>query len=247
MNQQYYGGQQADKWVKLAVYTDGMQRIAEFNEFPFEIGRRAAPGGLTLDDKSVSGRHAIMDLQDGILTITDANSRNGVEVDGAWATPEVPKALKVGSCVVVGRTQILISDMTTGMPAPMYDDGYGQGDYSNQTMLLDENDEYVYEDANQQWAEPQPPQQPAYQPGNYEQSPPPPPPAAMPVSSACGRCGAICENSKFCLYCGAQMEAAPPPPQAAAPGVTPKKFCVSCGAKNVYMEMFCGVCGAKMT
>lgn len=73
-------------------------RGARVESLPFRVGRRDSD--LTVDHASVSGLHAILDLVDGALTITDPGSTNGTLVNGLRIAKTTP--LKSGDEITFG-------------------------------------------------------------------------------------------------------------------------------------------------
>src|SRR5690349_3727695 len=70
------------------------------------IGREGhVTGPLALTDSEVSRHHATVELVDGVWTIADNASRNGVFVDGRKIAHAVP--LADGSVIRIGKTLLV--------------------------------------------------------------------------------------------------------------------------------------------
>jgi len=129
------------RWVKLSMYTDGKQTQMEMTTFPFVIGREMTQLGITLDDKSASARHASMDLQNNVLTITDLQSRNGVKLGDVKLSPNVAAPVTRGAVITIGRTEIIVTDFS-GADVPAIDSSaLGETEFFNQTVFLEEEAE----------------------------------------------------------------------------------------------------------
>lgn len=74
------------------------------------IGRDGTQSNITIADHSVSRRHAVLWLGDGGLLIEDANSRNGMLVDGR-DVPPLLGAVPVGSStrLTLGGVELVVS------------------------------------------------------------------------------------------------------------------------------------------
>jgi len=116
----------------LSIEVNGNIFSKNFSTFPFFIGREATESGLLIDDSSVSRQHAVMDYRNGSLIITDANSSNGVEVNGVRITPNAAYVLHAGDTIKIGRAAItvvnyyssadnLFMDKTEFIPAEEHD------------------------------------------------------------------------------------------------------------------------------
>jgi len=80
--------------------------------FPLRDGElalgRSSQCEVVLVDGRASRRHAVISVRDGIATITDLGSRNGVLVDGVRITGRT--ALLLGSRVTIGSTHLVVVD-----------------------------------------------------------------------------------------------------------------------------------------
>ena len=74
-----------------------VRRIA-IDRARLSIGRRAL-NDVLLDDMTVSGEHAVLHAQHGVVLITDLGSRNGTLVNGVPVTRQV---LLDGDCIEIG-------------------------------------------------------------------------------------------------------------------------------------------------
>jgi hypothetical protein len=63
---------------------------------------RAPDSHLRLDDVSISRHHATIEYRDGVYSVRDAGSRNGVAVNGTRVPPDTGVALTPGDEVVLG-------------------------------------------------------------------------------------------------------------------------------------------------
>ncbi|MCL2528466.1 MAG: zinc ribbon domain-containing protein [Defluviitaleaceae bacterium] len=96
------------RWVKLTVISDGTQEDTEVDTFPVEIG--SVQSSIKLSDKNISPRHAVMNLHNGVLTITDTHSQNGVSIGDIWLTPGVAYPVNIGDIILIGRTKLVVVD-----------------------------------------------------------------------------------------------------------------------------------------
>jgi hypothetical protein len=72
----------------------------------FSIGR-AEDATLTLDDPLVSRHHAAIDVADGVATLVDLGSRNGVRVNGSKVSRE--RVLAPGDRIAVGSSEFVFA------------------------------------------------------------------------------------------------------------------------------------------
>lgn len=87
----------------LLEFSAGPERgkVFALKKLPAVIGRR--PGcDIVLSDSSVSRRHARLDRQDGIYSVTDLGSTNGTKVNGARIAGNV--LLSPGDVITLGTT-----------------------------------------------------------------------------------------------------------------------------------------------
>jgi len=98
----------SNEWINLSILSDENVTTLELRSFPVEIG--SVQSSFKLNDKSISPRHAILELVNGKLTITDTNSQNGVSIGDTWLKPGVPYPITVGDDILVGRTIITVLD-----------------------------------------------------------------------------------------------------------------------------------------
>ena len=96
------------RWVKLTIASEDINADIELTMFPIDIG--SVQSSIQLNDKNISPRHAVMDLHNGVLTITDAHSQNGVSIGTTWLNPGVPYVVNAGDTILVGRTRITVLD-----------------------------------------------------------------------------------------------------------------------------------------
>jgi two-component system, NtrC family, response regulator AtoC len=73
---------------------------------------RSATCDITLDDKSISRRHAVLNLGER-LTIEDLNSANGTRVRGAAVKFGHPVRIAVGEVVGLGKVSIILQQRST--------------------------------------------------------------------------------------------------------------------------------------
>jgi len=216
------------RWVKVSVFIDGEQADMKLNTFPFSIGRIESPGGIKIDDKGISRQHATVNLQNGILTVVDANSKNGVTIGENKIMPGAVTPLQRGDSIMIGRAEIIFNDFSQGpipVPtlaapaAPMAQPAGGT--------------EFIQPAATPE-ADFEAPQA-AYAPQAA------PTPVPSPANPACIGCGASNQpGAKFCRGCGKPMVVAP------APTSGPKPFCSKCGAQNTNLANFCAGCGNSL-
>jgi len=222
--------------------------LKKLTAFPFTIGRESLPSGLTLEDKSVSSRHAVMDLQDDMLTITDTNSRNGVKINDNVITPGVSTPINIGDTLVVGRTMITVADFSEDNFEEETPPHAGTEFISQHTVFINPDEQPIHQ---AQGGSPpnlvyQTPPAPAYQEKQQPAMPTPQAPVA-PMQGNMQSSGLVCNtcgftnkaDDKFCGDCGAPMAA----PAYPAPQAAPKKFCKKCGTRNDSMGKFCLTCG----
>jgi len=228
-----------EKWVELTLHLETGPISKKLTAFPFTIGRESLPSGLTIEDKSVSSRHAVMDLLDDQLTITDTNSRNGVKLNETVITPGITTPLNIGDTITVGRTKITVDDYSEENikdEAP----AHGGTEFISQHTVMINAEESPLAYQNE---EPRYPAQMA-QPPAPAPIVPPPAPMQSPVR-ICSKCGySNTDKDKFCGECGAPT--APPAPVSPPPQAAPKKFCIKCGTKNESLGRFCLTCGNSL-
>jgi len=96
------------RWVKLTIASESIHADVELTMFPIDIG--SVQSSIQLNDKNISPRHAVMDLHNGILTITDTHSQNGVSIGSTWLNPGEPYTVNSGDTILIGRTRITVLD-----------------------------------------------------------------------------------------------------------------------------------------
>jgi|GEM_PF-5273189 len=77
---------------------------------------RGSDADLVLSDSEASRRHAEVKVQDGLLLLTDLESRNGTMVNGQRLNG--PRALRDGDVLRIGQTQIVFHGPAAAEPAP---------------------------------------------------------------------------------------------------------------------------------
>src|SRR5579862_1647077 len=82
-----------------------LQHDLELTEGQFVIGRSAGCQ-LSLDDPLVSRRHAVLSVSSGAVTIEDAQSRNGVVVNGQRIGAKL--SLQAGDRIVIGSQELTL-------------------------------------------------------------------------------------------------------------------------------------------
>jgi len=112
-----------ENWVQLTISSTELATTVELTEFPIDIGSHAS--GIQLNDKAISPHHAVMDLHNGTLTITDTNSQTGVYIGDKIINPNVPYTLLPGATIGVGLTKITIEDFA------------GNGNAGNRALPVD--------------------------------------------------------------------------------------------------------------
>jgi predicted RNA-binding Zn-ribbon protein involved in translation (DUF1610 family) len=99
----------------LAYEDEERRRVVALQGGWTRIGRSLS-AQIRFDDPTVSRRHALMHIQDGVVRILDDRSLNGVFVNGERIEM---RELEDGDCILVGRYQLhfmrLVSDY---MPEP---------------------------------------------------------------------------------------------------------------------------------
>jgi len=168
-----------------------------------------------------------VDLQNGILTVTDANSRNGVTIGQNKIFPGAPTSVSVGDVIKIGRAEIVIVDFSGGSVA------------AAQTELLGGATEFL-------------PSSGAHTEVFVAPTPPPVPSLAQMLNAdadmevICGQYGATNKGgNKFCNKCGGTL-AAPTPPPTPEPAAGLKPICNKCGAPNTKVGNFCAGCGNSL-
>ena len=166
----------SENWVKLTVMQKGESQDLTLRLFPIHIGRQNIPGGITLDDKNVSSRHAIITFTANNLTITDSGSKNGTHVNGRKLAENEIFILTKGAAVKIGRAEILVNDFSS------VDVEHAAG-----TEVFMEDEQHGYTESNTEALE---------KPSSNEKQ----------VPQFCGNCGKKNINqSKFCMYCGTKF------------------------------------------
>lgn len=104
----------------------------------YEVGRNE-PADIVLNIPTVSGRHALLRVEDDKISITDLNSTNGTVVDGRELTPMDDAQLTVGSEVIFGD-MYLAKFIVTQAGDELPSEGSGAGGLSaagSGTMAVD--------------------------------------------------------------------------------------------------------------
>ena len=93
---------------KLRLYwsEDGAEKSAEISDFPFFIGRDAAFCAVVINDTGVSRKHAQISLNNGVFSVSDAGSSNGILVDGLLVAAVME--LHAGQVIRLGRVNIRV-------------------------------------------------------------------------------------------------------------------------------------------
>ena len=215
------------KWAKMTVRVDDAVTEVERTIFPVAVGRSESPNGITIIGEGVSREHAVIDLQNGILTIVDKNSKNGVLVDGVKLAPGAITPLANGNVIKIGLAEIIIGGFSEILDTPPV------------AKVPSHQDETVFLGIA---ATPAPIAEPAPAPipnqtvhlshlANKPQKQ-----EAPAAGVFCGECGAQNqEGKKFCKSCGKNIAPAEPAP-----------FCDKCGTKNPKKTKFCGKCGNNL-
>jgi hypothetical protein len=100
---------------KLVFKNDGAAREWELGSFLIAIGRRP-DNNIVLDDKFVSGRHAVVGFAQGRYYVEDLKSSNGTLLNGK---PVQRAELNDGDIIRVGALEVRFEDTpATGIPLP---------------------------------------------------------------------------------------------------------------------------------
>lgn len=75
-----------------------------------KLGRRPE-NNIILEDPYVSGSHALIEVADGILTLTDLGSTNGTFVNGAKLAHNEPTTITPSDEIIFGRTEARIENV----------------------------------------------------------------------------------------------------------------------------------------
>ncbi|MCL2360185.1 MAG: zinc ribbon domain-containing protein [Defluviitaleaceae bacterium] len=172
------------RWVKLQLSSPEINAEMELHDFPIEIG--SAPCSIQLQGKGISPRHAIMDLHNGVLTVTDTHSKNGVSIGSTWLNPGVGYPVNPGDVVLIGRTKITVLDYPRHyQPPPAKKDTYVPEDIMSPEEILEALDEELAglmvppqeEEEEQEWGE----EIIEYIPPQEEEIPEEEPPEEIPI------------------------------------------------------------------
>ena len=217
------------KSITLAITNEGVKTYKEMTEFPFMIGREYSEGGLQLDNKSVSRRHAVVDMRSYGVTITDENSSNGVKVSGKRLYPGEKCVLKCGDDINIGSVLVSVMDISdstelasnmgsaeqgdrTQLLFPQQTQAPGQVPASEAVSPIAYDPPPVRTPAPAYSPTPVRPPAPAYSPPPVRPpapaySPPAPAPAAARPTTFCIQCGHpnSTEGSYFCIKCGSKL------------------------------------------
>ena len=118
---------------------DEQVRTIRINSSPFTVGRRNGTS-LTIDNPSVSGKHAELELVDGSLVVRDLGSTNGTFVNGLRITS--PCKIKHGD--LVQFAQIVFR---AGIQTEMRDSRTVQDDAADRALALIQFDKLMTERA----------------------------------------------------------------------------------------------------
>lgn len=182
----------ARKWLTLSIRNDGAETVSEMSSFPFLIGREYFPGGLHIDNKSVSRRHALVAVENGEVTISDQNSSNGVEVSGRKLYAGETQPLRRGDIIKIGRVEVRVVDISE---TPGMEYGGEMTEYSGYTeFLLPKRTPGRPPAPASEPVQPRPPAQPASEPAQ-------PAPEQAVFCTQCGHSNKL-GQSNFCAKCG---------------------------------------------
>ena len=99
---------------------DLVERPTRVETLPFVIGRRE--GDLLIEHSQVSGRHAMLDLVNGAIQVTDLGSANGTHVNGFQIIEPTPlkngDQLGIGSINYTVQISVLKSEQPHAVPDP---------------------------------------------------------------------------------------------------------------------------------
>ena len=92
---------------KPALYKTDGELVAEFEKFPFVIGKKKENVDLPLSDYSVSRIHARITEAEGIHFVEDLNSTNGTFKNGLRLQPYEKRRLESGDELKFGKTEFI--------------------------------------------------------------------------------------------------------------------------------------------
>ena len=78
------------------------RRVYDLNRTMLIVGRDDV-ADLQIAEKSVSRRHALVQVENGTVRVTDLGSSSGTRINGARLTPDLPSSLEAGDFVQLGR------------------------------------------------------------------------------------------------------------------------------------------------
>mmetsp|Transcript_12177 Transcript_12177/g.34542 ORF Transcript_12177/g.34542 Transcript_12177/m.34542 type:complete len:152 (+) Transcript_12177:275-730(+) len=84
------------------TFEDKTVSVIELGQGSYEVGREAETAEICLPIPTVSGRHALIRLEDDSLTLTDLGSTNGTYVNGKELERNVETAVKTSDVIVFG-------------------------------------------------------------------------------------------------------------------------------------------------
>ncbi|MCZ6573461.1 MAG: FHA domain-containing protein [Planctomycetota bacterium] len=112
--------------MSVLVWESPRGRIVMPLEERLIVVGREAHSDLQLDAPSVSGRHALIEVRDGVVRLTDLKSAAGTRINGAQITPEMPSTIEPGDFVHFGDVMVTLlrtppplgAAVPTAMPVP---------------------------------------------------------------------------------------------------------------------------------
>ena len=112
--------------MPVLVWESPRGRVVMPLEEPLIVVGCDAHSDLHLDAASVSGRHALIEVRDGAVKLTDLKSGAGTRINGAQITPEMPSTIEPGDFVHFGDVMVTLlktppppgAALPTSVPAP---------------------------------------------------------------------------------------------------------------------------------
>lgn len=216
--------QESENWVRLFVKCENREDYITINEFPAIIGRVNTPEtAVVIENNSISRHHATINCNNGLFSVVDVGSKNGIKLLGERLTLGQEFPLNRGDMLTLGKAEIRVEDLSEEESA--------FGSYHTDQVFSDvAQTDYIQ--LGSQSAD------------FFASTPPHSPKQPQSISSTsaynCARCGFNNDGSmNFCVKCGT-------PSKKPAPTSSQKRFCGHCGTKNTITAMFCGGCGSVL-
>lgn len=105
--------QEPEKVIYGVLSTKDGTQVHTITKMPCTIGRRDT-NDIVVKDPYCSGLHANLEYSNGCISVTDAGSSNGTQVNGIFIEAQTPKILVEGDELTIGQTLFLFTEVFVG-------------------------------------------------------------------------------------------------------------------------------------